>query len=151
MSKALRFVDEVIVIDNGSIDNTSQKARDAGAIVIRNIVNQGVLTSLYYGFKSAHSDILVTLNADGQHDPDEVPILVKPILKNEADLVLGTRPNLSYLSERVITALTELKVEVNDASTGFRAISKSIAERMTLHGSCTCGTLYWRHIHWVRE
>jgi len=54
--------------------------------------------------------------------------------------VLGTRPSLSYLSERVITALTRLKVEVNDASTGFRAISKSIAERMTLHGSCTCGT-----------
>lgn len=54
--------------------------------------------------------------------------------------MLGMRPNLSYLSERVLTALTKLKVEVNDASTGFRAINKSISERMTLHGSCTRGT-----------
>ena len=54
--------------------------------------------------------------------------------------MLGMRPTLSHLSERLITALTRLKAEVNDASTGFRAISKSIAERMPLHGSCACGT-----------
>lgn len=54
--------------------------------------------------------------------------------------MLGMRPTLSHLSERLITALTRLKAEVNDASTGFRAISKSIAERIPLHGSCACGT-----------
>ena len=82
----------------------------------------------------------MTLDADGQHDPDEIPILLEPILGGRADLVLGRRPRLPHLSERVITRLTRLKVDVNDASTGFRAVRREFADRMLLHGSCTCGT-----------
>lgn len=136
----LRHVDEVIVIDDGSIDNTGAIARGAGADVMRNQVNKGILVSLASGIKAANGDILVMLDADGQHDPEEIPILVEPIMKNEADLVLGRRPNILYFSERVISKLTGFKVNVTDASTGFRAILRNIASKMNLHGSCTCGT-----------
>jgi glycosyltransferase involved in cell wall biosynthesis len=140
VSKTLCHVDEVIVIDDGSTDNTAAIARRAGANVIRNQINRGILVSLTRGFRASKGDILVTLDADGQHDPDEIPILVEPIMKDEADLVLGRRPELPYFSERVISKLTAFKVDVTDASTGFRAIRRSIASRMNLHGSCTCGT-----------
>lgn len=140
VSNVLPHVDEVVVIDDGSTDNTAIVARIAGAKVIQNEGNRGVLVSLTRGFRTAKADILVTLDADGQHDPEEIPALVEPILEDRADLVLGRRPGLPYFSEKVITRLTRLKVDVNDASTGFRAIRRIIADRMVLHGSCLCGT-----------
>ena len=140
VSNALPHVDEVVVIDDGSTDDTAIVARIAGAKVVQNEGNRGVLVSLTRGFRTAKADILVTLDADGQHDPEEIPAMVEPILEDRADLVLGRRPGVPYFSEKVITRLTRLKVDVNDASTGFRAIRRSIADRMVLHGSCLCGT-----------
>lgn len=140
VSRALYYVDLVIVIDDGSTDDTAMMAKKSGAVVLRNETNQGVLESLIRGFKSADADVLVTLDADGQHDPDEIPSLLEPILKDRADLVLGFRTDLPYFSERVITRLTRLKVDVRDASTGFRAIRRNIVDRMEPHGACTCGT-----------
>lgn len=140
VSKTLLHTDEVIVVDDGSTDDTHDVARNAGAEVVHNEENRGVLASLARGLKAARGDILVTLDADGQHNPDEIPTLLEPILGGRADLVLGRRPRLPHFSERVITGLTRLKVDINDASTGFRAIRREISERMNLHGSCTCGT-----------
>jgi glycosyltransferase involved in cell wall biosynthesis len=140
VAQTLRHVDEAIVVDDGSSDDTAMAARNSGAIVVRNKVNKGVLESLKTGFKSAKGEILVTLDADGQHDPDEIPGLLEPILDDRADLVLGTRAELPHFSERVIARLTELKADVSDASTGFRAIRRNIVDRMVLHGACTCGT-----------
>ena len=140
VSNALLYVDEVVVIDDGSTDDTAIVARITGANVVQNEGNRGVLVSLTRGFRTAKGDILVTLDADGQHNPEEIPTLVEPILEDKADLVLGRRPGLPYFSEKAITRLTKLKVDVNDASTGFRVIRRSIAERMVLHGSCLCGT-----------
>ena len=140
VARTLRHVDEAIVVDDGSSDDTAMVARNSGAIVVRNEVNKGVLESLKTGFKSAKGEILVTLDADGQHDPDEIPGLLEPILDDRADLVLGTRAELPHFSERVIARLTELKADVGDASTGFRAIRRNIVDRMVLHGACTCGT-----------
>ena len=140
VARTLRHVDEAIVVDDGSSDDTAMVARNFGAIVVRNEVNKGVLESLKTGFKSAKGEILVTLDADGQHDPDEIPGLLEPILDDRADLVLGTRAELPHFSERIIARLTGLKADVSDASTGFRAIRRNIVDRMVLHGACTCGT-----------
>jgi len=140
VSRSLRHVDEVLVIDDGSTDETGIIAEREGAKVIRNAENQGILNSLRRGFKAAKGDILVTLDADGQHDPDQIPVLVERIIADRSDLVLGKRAKLPYLSERVIAKLTSLRVPVRDASTGFRAIRRNIAQNMSLYGSCTCGT-----------
>jgi len=141
VSRTLRHVDEVIVVDDSSTDDTSPLAEEAGAEVIRNVVNVGKRRSLLRGYRAAHGEIVVSLDADLQHDPGDIPRLIEPILNDHSDLVIGTRPELPYFSERVIAWLTSLRVSVNDASSGFRAIRKSVVDRMELHGSCTCGTL----------
>jgi glycosyltransferase involved in cell wall biosynthesis len=140
VSKALRHVDEVIVADDGSTDKTAVIAKASGAEVTRTEANKGAISALARGLRFAHGDILVTLDADGQHDPDEIPKLIEPILDNRADLVLGRRPKIPYFSERVIAALTRFRVDIHDACTGYRAIAKKIVDCMYLHGSCTCGT-----------
>lgn len=104
--RALRHADEVIVVDDGSSDDTSLIAEGVGAQVVRNELNRGILAALRKGFEVVEGEIIVTLDADGQHDPNEIPLLLEPILQDEADLVIGRRPVLPYLSERVITALT---------------------------------------------
>ena len=91
------------------------------------------------GFKAATGDVIVTLDADGQHPPEDIPRIIKPILENKADLVLGVREKISF-SEKVITLLTSLKVRTSDASTGYRAIKREIAKKMKIQGKCTCGT-----------
>ena len=136
---ALSHVDEVLVVDDGSTDDTACIAEDAGARVLKQ-QNAGVLNATERGLREATSDIIVTLDADGQHDPSEIPSLVEPILRGEADLVMGTRPELPYMSERILTSLTSIRVPIGDASTGFRAVRREIAREMSLHGACLCGT-----------
>lgn len=136
---ALRYVDEVIVVDDGSEDDTARIAEEAGARVLKQR-NAGVLRATERGLGEATGDVIVTLDADGQHDPSEIPRLVEPILRGDADLVMGVRPELPYLSERVLTWLTSMRVPIGDASTGFRAVRRGIAGEMRLHGACLCGT-----------
>lgn len=138
--RTLSYVDEVVIVDDGSTDNTATVASKAGAAVIRHQRNRGVLAAVAGGLKEAKGEILLTLDADGQHNPADIPLLVEPILEDRADLVLGSRQAPPHFSERLITALTRLKVECTDASTGFRAIRRILAEKMKLHGSCLCGT-----------
>jgi glycosyltransferase involved in cell wall biosynthesis len=140
VSRCLPFVDEVLVVNDGSTDDTSINARNAGARVIENPQNMGVLKTIRRGMREAKGDIVVTLDADGQHDPTEIPILVQPILDGKADLVMGARPSFPYWSEWFLTWLTSLRVPVKDAATGFRAIKQEIAAEMKVYGECTCGT-----------
>ena len=139
IEKAMKYSDEIIVVDDGSTDKTGEIAAKKGAKVIRHKENRGYIEALRTGFKAATGDIIVTLDADGQHPPEEIPRIIKPILENKADLVLGVREKISF-SEKVITLLTNLKVRTSDASTGYRAIRRGIARKMKIQGKCTCGT-----------
>lgn len=137
----MRHVDEVIVVDDGSIDRTAEVAESAGAKVVRLDTNRGILEATLRGFREAMGDIIVTLDGDGQHNPDEIPSLLEPIIRDEADIVLGRRPSFPHFSERIITWLTRLRVNCHDASTGFRALRRWMIERMRLRGCCLCGIL----------
>ena len=139
IEKAMKYADEIIVVDDGSTDKTGEIAAKKGAKVIRHKENKGYIEALRTGFKAATGDIIVTLDADGQHPPEEIPRIAKPILENKADLVMGVREKISF-SEKVITLLTNLKVRTSDASTGYRAIRRGIARKMKIQGKCTCGT-----------
>ncbi len=140
VERCLPFADEVLVVNDGSTDDTVVVALAAGAKVVNLPENVGVLRATQAGLREASSDIIVTLDADGQHDPADIPRVIKPILEGTADMVMGVRPNFPYFSERILTWLTSLRVPVGDASTGFRAVTRDIAGKMELHGRCMCGT-----------
>ncbi len=140
VSQCLPFVDEVIVVNDGSTDDTTINARNAGARVIELDYNMGVMKGIQRGIREASGDIIVTLDADGQHDPSEIPKLTQPIIDGEADLVIGERLSFPHFSERILTWLTNLRVPCRDASSGFRCIRCEIAEKMNIHGICLCGT-----------
>ena len=145
------FCDEVIVVDDGSTDDTAEVARKSGAKVVRNEKNLGVTKTTQRGLEAAHGDIIVTMDGDGQHDPADIPRLIKPIVNGEGDVVLGVREKIPNLSERIINALTNLGVKCSDAGTGFRAMRGDMAKRMRLRGTCLCGTfLLEAHKHGAR-
>lgn len=92
--EAFAHVDRVIVVDDGSTDATSANARDAGATVVRHSENSGAGAATMTGIEAARvleADMIVTLDADEQHDPSDIPRLVEPIQQQRADVVFGNR------------------------------------------------------------
>ena len=93
MAGALRHL-PVVVVDDGSTDDTATQAEAAGATVIRQVPNQGKGAALRAGFRHAldrGADAVVTLDADGQHDPDEIPAFLAAFERDRPELVIGRR------------------------------------------------------------
>ncbi len=131
----LKYVEHVIVIDDGSFDRTAELAEQAGALVIRHAMNMGYGAAVKSGFKMAlksRAVIVVTLDADLQHNPEDIPALLTPILDGNAEIVIGSRigksddemPAYRKAGMRFITKLMQYNgVPVKDAQSGFRAYS----------------------------
>ena len=87
------FIDWIIVVNDGSSDRTKEIANAHGAVVVSHVINRGLGASIGTGFEMAKrlgADIVVTLDADGQHDPSEIPLFIQAIEKG-ADVVIGSR------------------------------------------------------------
>ena len=135
IGKTLENVDDVIVVDDGSSDKTSEVAIEAGARVIRHSVNLGKGEALKSGFKAIGDDsIIITIDGDGQHNPSEIPDLVRPIIEDGADLVNGSRymngpeentPAYRRVGQKVLDIATNISAgtKVTDSQSGFRAFS----------------------------
>ena len=130
---------DVLVVDDGSSDNTSKVAELSGAKVLRHEINLGKAEALRSAFKYAIEngyDIVVCLDGDGQHDPDEIPRILDPIIRNEADLVIGSRflrknvPKYRVFGQKVLDVFTNLasEVKVTDSQSGFRALNRKALE-----------------------
>lgn len=147
--KAANHSSDVIVYDDGSTDNTAEVADAAGATVIRDRKNKGYGFAIQRLFKAAAekgADVMITLDSDGQHDPDEIPQIVGPILNERFDIVIGSRflrnnkkqqnkiPTYRNLGIRTITRLTQSASysQVTDAQSGFRAYSKNALSKISL-------------------
>ena len=133
-----RYVDRVIVCDDGSTDMTFMIAKELGAVVVRHGENRGkgeALRTLHKEIMELGPDVIVTLDGDGQHDPDQIPMLVKPIETGECDVVVGSRyvdggemdaPLYRRIGLRVINFLYKKVggVCTRDTQSGFRAYSQ---------------------------
>jgi glycosyltransferase involved in cell wall biosynthesis len=134
--EAQKYSDIVVVCDDGSSDLTGDIAERLGAVVVRHEQNSGygaALQSLFKRARELNADILVTLDGDGQHDPDEIQQLIKPIVTGDAEVTLGSRfmdesgtADMPFYRKIGIKFLTKLangsgKNGVSDAQSGFRA------------------------------
>lgn len=135
---ASQYADEVLVVDDGSSDETALVAEAADARVVRQI-NAGYIAAVKRGFCEARGEVVVTMDADGEHCAADIPRLVAPIVAGEADLVLGARPRIARASERFLNWLTNFRVRVHDSGTGFRALRRDLAVQLQLEGRCICG------------
>jgi glycosyltransferase involved in cell wall biosynthesis len=135
----LPLVDEVLVINDGSQDNTAQVAEKAGAVVLNQPTNRGYIPAIKLGFQSASGDIVVTIDADGEFPADKIPELIQPIVRGDADMVQGRREFVPRPSEKFLTFLANLKAPVGDTGTGFRALTTELARKLDLNGVCICG------------
>ncbi|MDY6536462.1 glycosyltransferase family 2 protein [Acinetobacter faecalis] len=125
----LKLVDEVLVVNDGSTDNTAELAEKSGARVISHPYSKGNGAAIKTGARNASGDIIVFMDADGQHDPADIPKLLAEINKGY-DLVVGARQKGSQASvgrgiankfyNNLATYMTEHKVE--DLTSGFRAV-----------------------------
>ena len=128
----------VIVIDDGSIDQTKLISLEAGAVVISHSYNQGYDSALNSGFYKAselNCQYAITFDADGQHDSSLIPIFLDK-LKNEDDLVIGIRPSLARFSEYIFALYTRIMFGIKDPLCGMKAY------RMQLYYSRGCFDSY---------
>jgi glycosyltransferase involved in cell wall biosynthesis len=135
---AKKFVDKVVVCDDGSTDDTLNNAKLAGAEIISHKKNQGygaAITTLFDYCRMQNADVMITLDGDGQHDPNQIPILLDTISQHSVDVVLGSRfldnntdtPGYRKRGIKIITSAANFGADfkVSDAQSGFRAYSKS--------------------------
>ncbi|KKG74815.1 dolichyl-phosphate mannose synthase [Methanosarcina mazei] len=143
-----KYVDNVIVVDDGSSDNTAEVARSAGGYVVKHEVNKGYGAALKSCFKLArefNADVMIIMDSDGQHNPDEIPRLLEP-LKHGADLVIGSRfingngknvPAYRKVGMKILDIATYLAggILVTDSQSGFRAYGKKAIENVRFDGN----------------
>ena len=141
--KTRQYVDEVIVVDDGSTDQTADVAKLAGATVIQHKQNKGYgasIQTLLDEAKKKEPDILLLLDADSQHDPDEIPHLIKAISEG-FDLVIGSRelqraniPRYRHVGQRVISYFSYIlsRKKLSDSESGFRGFSKKAIASLEL-------------------
>ena len=146
--KAKRYAATIIVVDDGSTDSTAEISADCGAVVVRKERNQGKGAALNEGFQKASlfsPDVVVTIDADGQHLPEEIDRVVEPILSGEADIVIGSRyldrnsmvPPHRIWGHRFFNFMTSVSSGINstDSQSGYRAFSPAAVEKLNFHST----------------
>jgi glycosyltransferase involved in cell wall biosynthesis len=138
--RSRKHADQVLVVDDGSDDDTGLIADGLGAVVVRHEKNLGKGAGIRDCFEWAKrngADVLVTLDGDGQHDPSKIPVLIEALGSSDADVVIGSRtvrprdmPRYRWLGERALDLATQVKIgeRVVDAQSGFRAYSRRAIE-----------------------
>lgn len=141
--KTKEHVDTVLVVDDGSIDDTSKIAKEAGATVISHKYNKGKSIAIKTGFRYALEkdfDYVITIDGDGQHNPSEIPSLLDNVVNNGHDISIGSRsgsstemPKWRRVGKRVLDYATSFGNGgfVTDSQCGFRAFNKKAVKAIT--------------------
>jgi glycosyltransferase involved in cell wall biosynthesis len=145
--RARNYSNEVIVCNDGSTDNTAKLAQEEGAIVVNHDKNDGYGKCIRTLFRTAlerNADIIITMDSDGQHNPDQIPGIIEPILKGGCDIVIGSRfinendkkkvPLYRSIGIRTITKFTNQASykNITDAQSGFRGYARHTIEQINL-------------------
>jgi glycosyltransferase involved in cell wall biosynthesis len=145
---ARHHVEEVVVIDDGSVDGTADIARAAGATCLQSLRNCGKASALRVGldFARSHSfNYVITLDGDGQHLPEDIPVMLRVAEETGADLVIGARhfdrtrmPGSRYFSNVIGSRLASALVgqEIRDSQSGFRLFRLDKLEGAKLRSRC---------------
>ncbi len=135
---------EIIVIDDGSKDQTLEICREKHVVTIHNRYNTGKGYALREGFKIARGTVIITIDSDGEHIPEEIPLLLKPILDGKADFVLGTRfaqnpehpitTTVNILGNKLFNFLIYRLTNryFTDTQCGFRAFKRACLSKLEL-------------------
>jgi len=150
------LVDVIVIIDDGSSDNTYQKSKQEGVVVLQHILNRGQGAALETGNKYALKEgagAVVHFDGDGQFLNKEINDILEPILKNECDIVFGSRflskkTEMPFVKKNIIFPLARLVnrifgVHTSDPQSGFRALNKKALNkiRITNDGSAHCSEI----------
>ena len=140
-----KVIENIIVVDDGSTDQTGEIAKAAGVIVLTHLINRGQGAALQTGINFAlaqGAEIIVTFDADGQLLAPEIDQVVKPLLLGEVDVVLGSRflnkinkiPRDKKIILRLAVLVTRLYtgLKLTDTHNGFRAMSRQAAEKIKI-------------------
>jgi len=142
--KTKKYADNIIVVDDGSCDNSAKIAKEMGAIVYSHSINRGLGGALGTGIKAAlihGAEIIITLDADGQHDPCHISSLIEPIISSEVEVVIGSRflnnqkiPFLRKFYNKIGNLVTYFLfgIKTTDSQSGFRVFSRRAAELLEL-------------------
>jgi glycosyltransferase involved in cell wall biosynthesis len=126
----------IIVIDDGSLDDTYSRAKSTGVIVLKHPINRGKGAATQTGIDTAkllNADIIVTMDSDGQHNPKDIKKLIQPILDGKADVVIGSRmlntkgmPKSRIVMNKIANIVTYIffGILVSDSQSGFRAYNR---------------------------
>jgi glycosyltransferase involved in cell wall biosynthesis len=145
--RAMKHVDKVVVVDDGSTDDTAAIAEHLGVRLVRHEGNRGygaAIQSCFSFARELNSEALVILDADGQHNADDIPRILAPIRTGEADIVVGSRfagadtsevPSYRRAGLRVINEATNriAKQRISDTQSGFRAYSRKAIQQIRMY------------------
>ena len=141
VKRTIEYVDLVVVVDDGSLDGTSREAESAGAFVIKNKKNKGKAEAMRIGFSyvlQKGADFVIVLDADGQHNPDEIPLFMDEAKKG-FDIVVGARkfnrrlmPFRRIFANSFSSSLTSLVTHrrILDSQSGYRLIKRNVLEKI---------------------
>jgi glycosyltransferase involved in cell wall biosynthesis len=137
--------ENIIVVDDGGSDDTFQKAKEKNVVALRHKINRGKGAAAKTGIEAAKllgASVIVTMDADGQHDPADVRLLIEPILSGDFDVVMGTRlanpegmPYYKIAANKIGNFFTwyVYGLWVTDSQSGFRAYSREAAHQINTH------------------
>lgn len=144
VSKVREYIPDVLVVDDGSWDRTAQLAGLAQAKVIYNPINRGKAAALRQGFERILKegyDLVLTIDGDGQHSPDEIPLFLEKARQEKADIVIGNRlqqrakmPALRWTTNHLMSFFISKLVgqKIQDTQCGYRLIHRNVLQKTEL-------------------